>query len=259
MLEVLEVPIVQAPLSGGPSTPAARGGGVAGRAGWGSSPPATRRHDAVEAEIDGGARADRPRPFGVNVFARPAAGAAARGASRSSSPSWPARPSGSASSSASRATTMTSTTPRSTCCARRPGRRVVHVRLPDGMGDRRVQGPGMRGVGDRHVTRRGARGPRRGRRRARRPGRRGRAATAAPGPTRASARRSGCWRCWRSCQPCRAPAGRGRRDHDRRRDRRRPRRGRAAPRRSGTAFMRCPEAGTSAPHREALAGDGRPA
>jgi len=70
MWELLDVPIVQAPLSGGPSTPAlAAAVSEAGALGF----LATGYKTAQDVEADIAAvREQTQRPFGVNVFARPA-------------------------------------------------------------------------------------------------------------------------------------------------------------------------------------------
>jgi nitronate monooxygenase len=73
-LAQLEEPIVQAPMAGGPSTPAlsaavAHGGGLPFLAAGGKTV------DAVRADIDA-LRAETARPFGLNLFAPPSARAA---------------------------------------------------------------------------------------------------------------------------------------------------------------------------------------
>ncbi len=72
MLEVLELPIVQAPLSGGPSTPALAAA-VSQTGALGFLAAGYKTAQAVEDEI-AAVRELTPRAFGVNVFARPAAG-----------------------------------------------------------------------------------------------------------------------------------------------------------------------------------------
>ena len=72
VVEALEVPIVQAPLSGGPSTPELAAA-VSGAGGLGFLAAGYKTADAIDAEIDA-TRTLTERPFGVNVFARPAAG-----------------------------------------------------------------------------------------------------------------------------------------------------------------------------------------
>jgi nitronate monooxygenase len=70
-LTELEHPIVQAPLAGGPSTPAlAAAVGDAG--GLGFLAAGYKTVEAVRADLDD-LRARTARPFGVNVFAPPGA------------------------------------------------------------------------------------------------------------------------------------------------------------------------------------------
>ena len=65
----LELPVVSAPLAGGPSTPALAAA-VSDAGGLGMLAAGYRAPDAVAAELDA-LRAATPRPFGVNLFAPP--------------------------------------------------------------------------------------------------------------------------------------------------------------------------------------------
>src|SRR5688572_7467138 len=67
MLDRLELPIVQAPLAGGPSTPALAAA-VSGAGGLGFLAAGYKAPDAVASDI-AQARAATDRPLGVNVFA----------------------------------------------------------------------------------------------------------------------------------------------------------------------------------------------
>src|SRR3954466_3707696 len=71
MLDRLDVPIVQAPLAGGPSTPELAAA-VSGAGGLGFVAAGYRTPDAL-AEAVARTRALTARPFGVNLFAPPAA------------------------------------------------------------------------------------------------------------------------------------------------------------------------------------------
>jgi nitronate monooxygenase len=70
VLDALEHPIVQAPMGGGPSTPALAAA-VAEAGGLGFLAAGYKTVDAVRADIEG-LRALTDRPFGVNLFAPPA-------------------------------------------------------------------------------------------------------------------------------------------------------------------------------------------
>jgi nitronate monooxygenase len=70
ILEQLEVPIVQAPLAGGPSTPELAAA-VAGAGGLGFLAAGYKQPDAVRADVDK-LRELSEAPFGLNVFAPPA-------------------------------------------------------------------------------------------------------------------------------------------------------------------------------------------
>jgi nitronate monooxygenase len=70
-LDTLEQPIVQAPLAGGPSTPALAAA-VCEAGGLGFLAAGYKTPDAVRADIDA-VRAQTDRPFGLNVFTPPAA------------------------------------------------------------------------------------------------------------------------------------------------------------------------------------------
>jgi nitronate monooxygenase len=67
VVDVLRVPIVQAPMAGGPSTPALAAA-VSGAGGLGFLAAGYRTADAVRADV-AAVRALTDRPFGVNVFA----------------------------------------------------------------------------------------------------------------------------------------------------------------------------------------------
>src|SRR3954467_9554092 len=72
-LSTLQVPIVQAPMGGGPSTPALAAA-VAGAGGLGFLAAGYKTTDAVRADVAALRELSR-RPFGLNVFAPPAPGA----------------------------------------------------------------------------------------------------------------------------------------------------------------------------------------
>jgi nitronate monooxygenase len=73
ILERLDVPIVQAPLAGGPSTPALAAA-VSEAGGLGFLAAGYKHADAVRADLDA-LRERTARPFGLNVFAPPAGAA----------------------------------------------------------------------------------------------------------------------------------------------------------------------------------------
>jgi nitronate monooxygenase len=73
ILEQLTMPIVQAPLAGGASTPVLAAA-VSGAGGLGFLAAGYKRADAVRADVDA-LRERTARPFGVNVFAPPAGAA----------------------------------------------------------------------------------------------------------------------------------------------------------------------------------------
>src|SRR5204863_3007066 len=76
----LELPIVQAPLAGGPSTPALAGA-VSEAGGLGFLAAGYKTPDTVRADIEA-LRALTGRPFGLNVFAPPAGDADAAAVER---------------------------------------------------------------------------------------------------------------------------------------------------------------------------------
>ena len=125
VLDALAVPIVQAPMAGGPSTPAlaaavARAGGL-GLLAAGYLTPERLAEDIAQL------RSLHAGPFGVNLFvggedrADPEAVAAyadrLRPGRRRPVCRW-----------ASRGSTTTRSRPSSTCCGPAPGRRLVHFR-----------------------------------------------------------------------------------------------------------------------------------
>ena len=249
VLGQLAVPIIQAPMAGGPSTPAlaaavseAGGLGFLG-AGYLTAGQLTEDIAATRALTD--------RPFGVNLFvgggapADPGAVAAfaERLAAESERPAWR---------SARRASTTTRSTRRS---KRSPGprcRRLVHVRPPVPRGGGPATGRRVGAVDDGHVARRGARGGRARARRADRAGRRSRRAPRRLRRRRARLRPHAAVRAAADPRGRRAPAGR----------RRRVGNGAAvgaalvagaSAAQVGTAYLRAPEAGTSEAQRAATA------
>ena len=80
ILERLELPIVQAPLAGGASTPALAAA-VCEAGGLGFLAAGYKTADAVRADL-ATLRGLTERPFGLNIFAPPAARARRRGRAR---------------------------------------------------------------------------------------------------------------------------------------------------------------------------------
>ena len=158
-----------------------------------------------------------------------------------------------ASSSANRAST-TITSQRSSTSSCRSGSRSCRQRSAHRRRARRACSRGRRGgLGDDHELARGAAGMRAGSRRARRAGSRG------GRPPRLVQRRRRCRRAAAPRAPakhrCRCAADRCRWDHDAD-DARRVCEAGATAIQSGTAFLLCPEAGTSEAHRRAVGAGG---